>query len=122
MPALRSGSATLPASTVSRNACSLLNLAPENKESIIAVIGIIDLLPIEFCEQNDRQREVNLFRSIDKDVAYTDYQSAVMQSGGMVQACEWKKFHFDVGQRSSRAQLAVGGFEDGFQVLHANWG
>ena len=114
MPSARRVFSRLPASFVARNTRAILDFAAENEKPIRAVVRTIDLLPIEFCEQNQGQRVVNLRRGIGEDVAHTDHQLTVVQSCSVIQACEWKELNFDLRQWGAGPQLPVSCPKDSF--------
>src|SRR5437773_1644906 len=61
---------------------------------------------------------INRCRSIGENVAHADHQSALMQSGGVVESGERKELNFDIGNRSSGPQLAMRSSKNGFDVLY----
>ena len=62
---------------------------------------------------------VDLRRSVGEDVADANPQPVVVQSSGMIQAGEGKKFDVKFWDRRSRAEFAMGSLEDGLNILHA---
>ena len=60
---------------------------------------------------------INLRRSVHEDVAHSNRQPALIQSGRVIQTGEREKFDFDFGDRSPGTKFAVGRAENGLETF-----
>ena len=64
MAALGASRPAEPASIVARSPRPLLNVVGQDEHPVYAVIRRVDFLPIELCQENQRERTVISFRNL----------------------------------------------------------
>src|SRR4051812_14971954 len=106
MASQRSTRASQPAAIRTYDACPLLNIVGQDERTVLAVIGVVYFLTIQFCEQNQSERVINVGRRVCEYVAQTDSKIIVLQSGGMIHTRKWKELNFHFRDRCPWPEFA----------------
>src|SRR5438105_954403 len=89
------------------NARPILNIFGQDESAVSAVVGTVDLLSIQFREENKRKSAIHLGWRLGKDIAQPDLEVILLKPGGVIEARKREEFDFDFGNWTSRPGLAV---------------